>query len=463
MGGLGLFQSGLHTRQHRGVVGIDLLCPEGVVGGVDQPGHRHLHEAGVAHVLRPVGEDPLLDLRHQVDVLGGVERHAGEQGGGVLLHLQHLHQGHAAGAGGRGGDGLEASPVHHQRIAPHRPVTGQVRPGDPALHLAPGHLRHQQVCGPAAIELVRPVPRDPGEGGGQLRLAKDPARLQTAEIAAEVGGVLEGGHILPVQLGDQGLVDHEPAAGEADGRGQVPRPGQAGEAVMQLVHAPHRARHAGGQVAHQAEVRDHVARLVQIHVRTGRRGRRLAIVEEVGLALEPHGGKAAAAEVSGLRIGHGLDEGEGHGGVHRIAAGLQDLGRSPGPVDVGGGHRRGVEGSGRSGRGGLGAPGTRSTGVSCGHQGQRSQDRARESGGNLQAHICLAPSVPARREPSRNAVRPSATRPVGELPASAAPNPLQNCHTPPPTGGLRANLAPILSESRPLVVKMSFRKCLTAR
>src|SRR6202030_3664495 len=93
------------------------------------------------------------------------------------------------------------------------------------------------------------------------------------------------------------------------------------EAPMQLPEARPRTRDAGGASADRARVRNDLTGRVEVHA--GGRAPRgaLAVVEEVGLAVEEHGGKAAAAEVAGFRIGDREGEGNRYRGVDRVPAG----------------------------------------------------------------------------------------------------------------------------------------------
>ena len=74
---------------------------------------------------------------------------------------------------------------------------------------------------------------------------------------------------------------------------------------------------------------------IQVHAGRGTGRGALAVVEEVAVALEEHRGKAAAAEVARLRVGHREDEGDRDRRIHRIAPVGQHLGgdirRSSGP------------------------------------------------------------------------------------------------------------------------------------
>ena len=138
-------------------------------------------------------------------------------------------------------------------------------------------------------------------------------------------------------------MNDEAPAGEADRGGEVLAPGELAEAAMGFGEPPHRAGGAGGLAADETERGDGLALAVEVHVSRCGGGRGLAIVEEVGLAVDIDRHEPAAAQVAGFRVGDGEGEGFGDGGVDRIAALLQDL--------LGGG---GAEPVRRGDRGGAG-------------------------------------------------------------------------------------------------------------
>ena len=90
--------------------------------------------------------------------------------------------------------------------------------------------------------------------------------------------------------------------------------------------------------------------LVEVHVGSGFGGRLLAIVEEVHLAIgAAKEQESAAAEIAGLGKNDRQRETHGHGGVHGIAALLQDGHASLGSVGLQSHHHAmpGVDGTGR--------------------------------------------------------------------------------------------------------------------
>ncbi len=94
---------------------------------------------------------------------------------------------------------------------------------------------------------------------------------------------------------------------------------------MRLPQAHHRARHTRGAYPDQAEVFDDLALVVQVHVARGSLRRDLAVVQEVGLAVDEQGHEPTTADVTGLRVGHGQGEGGCHGGVYRVATLFQNI------------------------------------------------------------------------------------------------------------------------------------------
>ncbi|MCY1541422.1 hypothetical protein D9M68_771130 [compost metagenome] len=195
------------------------------------------------------------------------------------------------------------------------------------------HLRHQQLGGLALVELVRALGGNALQGLGQFRLGEGLACLHGAEVVTEVGFAVEQGDgvlaVLELLVGDL-----EAFLGITDGRGDQLAPGQLAEALVRLPQAHHRAGHAGGLGADQAEVLDDFALVILVHGLAGCLGGDFPVVEEVRLAVHVQGHEAAAADVAGFGVGHGQGEGGGDRGIHRVAAGLEHLGGDLGAVFV---------------------------------------------------------------------------------------------------------------------------------
>ena len=334
----------LQPRAHLGGVGdggrVDLLRALGQVVLGDQLRHRHLGKRRVAQVVGTVGEHTLLDFRKQVDVACRVQLDTLEVGCAVFLDAQQLRQRDAARAGQRRGVDHVATPFDAHRLTPHGLVVLEVFLADQAL--VGLHLRHQQVGGLALVELAHTLVGNALQGLRQLGLPEGLAHLHAAEIVVEVGAVLEqplGIFAVLVLLGG----DLEAVLRVAHRRGQQLGPGQLAELLVRLPQAHHRARHPGGPGAHQAEVLDDLAFVVQVHVAAGRLGRHFTVVEEVGFAIHVQGHETAAADVAGLGVGNGQGEGSGHRGVHCVAALLEDVGGDLCTILIGRGHRAAVQ------------------------------------------------------------------------------------------------------------------------
>ena len=101
--------------------------------------------------------------------------------------------------------------------------------------------------------------------------------------------------------------------------------------VLLGVHQPrHGAGHADGEHPNRGTVRHDVARRVEVHVGRGGGGGAFAVVQERRFAAVdvpvrgPDEHEAAAAQVARLRQDDRQREAHGHGGVHGVAACLED-------------------------------------------------------------------------------------------------------------------------------------------
>ncbi len=271
-----------------------------------------------------------------MDVARRVQLDTLEVGGTALLDADQLGQGDAAGTGQRRGVQAVATPVDAHRLTPFDAIVGQVLLGDqPAIAL---HLRDQQCGGLAFVEVVRTLVGDAFQRLGQLRLAEGRTRTHAAEVVLEVGRTVEQADgVLPIL---ELLVGHREAfTGITDCRGDEFTPGQLAEALVGFPHTQHRARHAGCPGAHQAEVLDHLALIIQKHGLAGGLRRDFPVVQEIRLAVHVQGHETAAADIARLGIGDGQGKGGRYRRVHRVAAVLQDLGGHLGAVFIGSGNR----------------------------------------------------------------------------------------------------------------------------
>ncbi len=124
--------------------------------------------------------------------------------------------------------------------------------------------------------------------------------------------------------GGKRLADREPVAGQGDGRLHQPPPGELPLLLPRQVQACNRAGHAHREVAVVVLGRV-VLPIGEEHRRRGGRRRHLAEVVGDRLArLGPVHDEAAPADVARRRVDDRKREGRRHGGVDRIAPGLQD-------------------------------------------------------------------------------------------------------------------------------------------
>ena len=131
-------------------------------------------------------------------------------------------------------------------------------------------------------------------------------------------------------------------------------PRQLAEAFMGFPQPQHGARHAGGATAHQAEILDHFAFLVQIHSFAGGLGRHFAVVEEIGFAVDVQRHKAAATDIAGFRVGDRQGKGGGDRRINRVAAGLQNVRGDFCAILIRSGDRAGAQIGGKGGGNGAG-------------------------------------------------------------------------------------------------------------
>ncbi|SPZ65518.1 Uncharacterised protein [Serratia quinivorans] len=87
----------------------------------------------------------------------------------------------------------------------------------------------------------------------------------------------------------------------------------------------HRAGHSGGLGSHQTEVFNHFTFFVQVHGFGCGFGGDFTVVEEIGFAVDVQRHKAAAANVTGFRVGHGQGKSGGDCRINRVTPGLQNL------------------------------------------------------------------------------------------------------------------------------------------
>ncbi len=216
----------------------------------------------------------------------------------------------------------------------------QVGLGDDAFARLAGI--HNRLGYPAFVKAIGALGGDFPQGFRQVflhqLLAHQHRLASVQEDAAQVFVFLEfvsSG----VQQVDIALLQGKTVFGQLDRRGDDLGALEGAVFAQRQFHARHSAGNADRQVALGAEVRDHVAVLVQVHV--GGRGQRgfFAEVEE-GLAAvgQLHGHEPTPAEVAGCRVHHGQGVAHRHRRIHGVAAGLEHIHAHMGRQMLGGDH-----------------------------------------------------------------------------------------------------------------------------
>src|SRR5213082_2080528 len=333
-----------------GTAEVDLGGAPREIDGVEKLRHRGGIEVGIAEVARAIREHPLLDLRQQVHVLRRVERQARKRGGEIRLHRQHREERDATGARQRGGDDVVACPVALERSAPQRAIGCEVGTRD--VTMVARHLGEDEIRGAAGVEPSRAPGRYPPQCGLELRLTEGGIGGECAEVSEEVGAPVQCGSECIAPRDQQGT-HPEALVRVADRGGEIGAPREPPEAVMQLPEARHRPGHRRGAGADRARVGNELAGRIDVHAGARARGRTLPVVEEVGPAVDEHGGEATAAEITRLRVGYRESEADPDCGVDRVPTGGEYLGRRVGAVAIGrgdGGARSIAAGCGRGRR-----------------------------------------------------------------------------------------------------------------
>ncbi len=229
----------------------------------------------------------------------------------------------------------------HRRLAPDRPVGGQVGGGDQAA--VGGHFGGNRPCGFARIEILAGGTGDAFQAGRKVRLHQGFPGLIVAAVRLEedsCAGRPFAKALLPfLQIFCQALADHEAIPGQGDGRRHDRGQGQAAIAAMGLNYPRDRARNPDRGVGKPRLGLVHIARLVQEQITRGGGRCFLAIIQGQGLAaagvVDHH--ETAAAQVARPGQGHGKGEAHGDGGINGIAS----LTQYPNPYIGGAGFLRG--------------------------------------------------------------------------------------------------------------------------
>ena len=207
-------------------------------------------------------------------------------------------------------------------------IVGEILHGEkPAIGLGRGDHALGDI---AFVEDVGALFLDLAQGGGQLLLHQLLALLIGLAMIEEDGrdiGLFGEIFRAPMQQIHIALFQGDAVLGQLDGG--LDQLGAAHGAIFgaQLLEAHHAARHAHRLVAEQAEIGDHIALGVQIHVLAGGARRLFAEVDESVLAVgEMDGGEAAAADIAAAGMHHRQRVAHRHRRVDGVAAGLQDIG-----------------------------------------------------------------------------------------------------------------------------------------
>ena len=204
------------------------------------------------------------------------------------------------------------------------------------------HLLRDQIRGAAFVELAAAVSGNARQRLREFGLTERRAALEARKIGVEIG---LAGKILRRRVASllQPRIDLK-AVGRITDRGREHLlPLQLAEALLRLPHAVHGAGHRHRAMTDDAHARHQVALVVAVHVAGRLLWRALAVVEKVRLAVHEQRHEAAPADIARIRPRHGQGEGNGHGGIHRVAAGGENLLRRVGAITIGHGNRRRIE------------------------------------------------------------------------------------------------------------------------
>ncbi len=254
---------------------------------------------------------------------------------------QDLPHGDAAARRWRHRDDVVPVVREADRLALDGLVAGEIGLGPEAAHRR--HAPCQGAGEPAAVEGVRAAGGDGPERAGELGLppgvapgvgravglAEGPQRgrhrpTQGRVRRGHLGGVV--GHVERHRghLGGVERVEDDAVARQRNCRLDQLAPGQLAVLAVRVLQAAHDAGDAGG-TGPDAAVARRLAGGVEVHV--ARRGawRRLAVVDGGARAVrQPDHHEPAAADVAGGRMRDAQGEGDGDGGIDRVAAALQD-------------------------------------------------------------------------------------------------------------------------------------------
>ncbi|MNQ78431.1 hypothetical protein D3C85_933400 [compost metagenome] len=203
------------------------------------------------------------------------------------------------------------------------------------------HLGHHGLGERPPIEGVGPLPGQGLQHPGQRRVA-EPATgspwgaIRQIEVGAGVRILGQIGILL--QQGGQPWADDEALLGERDGRLEQLGPGQLAIALMGQRQRAHRAGDTDRTTAHHAVVERHRLAVPHKQLICRRGGGGLPAIHRAHPLAIPHQQQGATADAGGLGLHQGQHQLDGDGGIHRAAAGLDDLIAGIHRQRVGGGH-----------------------------------------------------------------------------------------------------------------------------
>ncbi len=294
------------------------------IGLRDQLRDRHIDEVRIPEVGGAVCEGELHGLGNHVQA----RRRAGAALGQIegLEDVGDRDQGDAPRRGGRKGEDLVAPVAAADRLPPLCLVALQVLGGeDPAPF---PHRLGDRPGQAAPVEHIGALGGDQSKRPRQIRLDQAPPGLDGSRVGRKLDRGCLREVLRPTQLSPElrrdrmARPDREPFLGNLDCGLQHFGEGLGSEIRQGPGQPLHQARRADGEGTEPGGMRGQ-ARL-QVHVRAGRRRRRLPGVDGDRPAVgQPDQDEAAAADPGVVGIAHTEGEGGGDGCVDRIAARLE--------------------------------------------------------------------------------------------------------------------------------------------
>ena len=357
MGGLGLLvrlDAGLDVLRRRRLVGIYLGADRGGVILGEQALKRVLHESGVAQIAVAVHEGVAHRLGHEMDRLGRAEA---ERPHVVALEdVEDLAHRDPARARRRCRQQDVAAIAAAERRSLGRRVMGEVPGGEnAAIRLARLGDRARDR---ALVEGIGPALGNELERRRELLLDETVARLEGRAVGLEENPardrVLAEALDLVVQDVGVGAAQDVALARELDGGRHDLGARQPAVLAARALEPHHRARHAGREIAVEAQARDRLAGRIEVHRLARGRGSGLAEIDEAVAAvreMEDH--EAAAADVAAAGIDDRERVADRDRRVDGVAALLEDAHADLGGVVLGADHHAVLRLDGKR-RGGVG-------------------------------------------------------------------------------------------------------------